>query len=229
MPDAVMIFAAGLGTRMGALTRTCPKPLLQVGGKALLDHALALADTAGIGTKVVNIHYLPDMVRAHLAPRGDVAVADESARILDTGGGLRAAAGLLGCDPVFTLNSDAVWSDDTALTRLAAAWDPDRMDALLLTVPLARAHGRAAPGDFSAAADGRLSRGGDQVYTGAQILSLDTLSHVEEPVFSLNRAWNHAAAKGRLHGLSYPGHWVDVGHPEGLVMANALWDDWGRA
>lgn len=100
------------------------------------------------------------------------------------------------------------------------------MDALLLTVPLTRAEGRAAPGDFSLATDGRLVRGGAHVYTGAQILSLSSLKDREERVFSLNKVWDQASRNGRLFGLEYPGHWVDVGHPEGLVLANKLWDQW---
>ncbi|MEM9393831.1 MAG: nucleotidyltransferase family protein [Pseudomonadota bacterium] len=226
MPNAVMIFAAGFGTRMGALTQSCPKPLLQVGGQPLLHHALGIADSAGIDRKVVNIHYLPDQVRTALKDRADVAISDETSEILDTGGGLKAARPLLGEDAVFTLNSDAIWSDPQVLQPLAEAWDPDRMDALLLTVPLARAKGRPAPGDFALAADGQLERGGAYVYTGAQILSLSTLETVTERAFSLNRIWDGAARENRLFGLEYSGHWVDVGHPEGLVLANKLWDQW---
>jgi MurNAc alpha-1-phosphate uridylyltransferase len=226
MPDAVMIFAAGLGTRMGALTQTCPKPLLQVGGMPLVDHALALADAASVARKVINVHYLADPVCAHLAPRADVQIADERALLRDTGGGLKAARPLLGVDPVFSLNSDAVWSDPAALRLLANAWDPVRMDALLLCVPLARAHGRAAPGDFTQTETGQLIRGGDAVYTGAQILALGGLDDIAEDVFSLNQLWTRSAKAGRLFGIEYPGHWVDVGHPEGLVLANKLWDQW---
>jgi len=226
MPDAVMIFAAGFGTRMGALTKTCPKPLLQVGGKPLLDHALALADRAGVARRVVNTHYLGEQVQGHLATRSDTVISDEADELLDTGGGLRAAKPLLAADPVFTLNSDAVWSDITALAQLAKAWDASRMDALLLTVPLTRAHGRAGAGDFSTDAQGRLHRGGDLVYTGAQIISVKAVEAVEERVFSLNKVWNNAAEAGRIFGLEYPGHWADVGHPEGLVLANGLWEEW---
>ncbi|WP_425092353.1 nucleotidyltransferase family protein [Tropicimonas sp. S265A] len=226
MPDAVMIFAAGFGTRMGALTRSCPKPLLQVGGRTLLDHALDLTDHARVTRRVVNVHYRSGDIMAHLEPRTDIGIADESDRILDTGGGLKAARAALSADPVFTLNSDAVWSDPSALDTLSQAWDPARMDALLLTVPLDRAHGRNAPGDFSQAADGALSRGGDLVYTGAQIVSLAGLDGIAAEVFSLNLLWNRYAETGRLFGVTYPGHWADVGHPEGLVLANRLWAEW---
>lgn len=221
-----MIFAAGFGTRMGVLTKACPKPLLQVGGIRLLDHAVALAEHAGVSRKIVNAHYHADQIYEAVADRPDITVSDERAEILDTGGGLKAARAFFEGDIAFTLNSDAVWSDPDVLSRLERAWDPDRMDALLLTVPLARAHGRTPPGDFDLAPDGTLSRGGDHVYTGAQILSLAGLEQIEDRVFSLNALWDRAYARGRLFGLSYPGHWADVGHPEGLVLANKLWDDW---
>lgn len=226
MPDAVMIFAAGFGTRMGALTRSCPKPLLQVGGRTLLDHALALTNRAGIAKKVVNIHYQGEQVRQAVSNRPDVVISDETHEILDTGGGLKAALGYFDADAAFTLNSDAIWSDENVLGPLLDMWDPVAMDALLLTVPMARAEGRAAPGDFTLGPDNRLTRGGSYVYTGAQILSLATLEEIEDRVFSLNRVWDKAFARGRLFGTEYPGHWVDVGHPEGLVLANKLWDQW---
>ena len=126
-----MLFAAGFGTRMGELTRSRPKPLIPVAGRALLDHALDLAAGAGLSRQVVNAHYLAEQVVAHLDGRG-IPVAVETPEILDTGGGLRAALPLLGPGPVFTLNTDAVWTGPNPLVTLAGAWDPARMDALLL-------------------------------------------------------------------------------------------------
>jgi MurNAc alpha-1-phosphate uridylyltransferase len=219
MPDAVMLFAAGFGTRMGALTARCPKPLIPVAGRPLLDHALDL--TQGIPRRVVNAHYLAPRIAEHLAGR-DVTVMVEEPQILDTGGGLRAALPHLGTDPVFTLNTDAVWSGPNPLGLLAAAWDPARMDALLLCVPLERATGRKGGGDFTFDPQGRLIRGGDMVYTGAQILATDRLQGVPEAVFSLNVIWTAMAAEGRLFGLPYPRHWADVGHPQGIAEAEAM-------
>jgi MurNAc alpha-1-phosphate uridylyltransferase len=214
-----MLFAAGFGTRMGALTADRPKPLITVAGKPLLDHALDL--TTGIPTRVVNAHYLADQIVDHLAGR-DIAVSVERPDILDTGGGLRHALPLLGQGPVFTLNTDAVWRGPNPLDMLHAAWDPDRMDALLLCVPLARAVGRKGGGDFTLGPDGALSWTGDMVYTGAQILRTDSLHDVTEDVFSLHRLWNAALEQGRFCGVTYPGHWADVGHPEGIAMAEEM-------
>ena len=221
MPDALMLFAAGFGTRMGALTADRPKPLIEVAGQPLIDHALALADGFGPLRRVANAHYRAGELEAHLAPR-DVTVSREQPDILDTGGGLRHALPLLDADPVFTLNTDAVWSGPNPLRLLADAWDPTRMDALLLCVPLANAVGRKGGGDFDILGDGRLNRGGDLVYTGAQIVKTNALHAVTEPVFSLNVLWNQMAEQGRLCGLPYPGQWCDVGHPDGIRLAEEV-------
>ncbi len=219
MPDAVMLFAAGFGTRMGALTADRPKPLIKVAGKPLLDHALAL--TQGMGTRVVNAHYLSDQVRAHLSGT-NIRLSEEHPEILDTGGGLRQALPLLDADPVFTLNTDAVWKGPNPLHLLRDAWAPDRMDALLLCVPMARTVGRNGPGDFGLRADGRLHRQGDFVYTGAQIIKTGGLATIPDRSFSLNVLWNAQAAEGRLFGLAYPGRWCDVGHPDGIRLAEEM-------
>ena len=216
-----MLFAAGFGTRMGALSRTRPKPLIPVAGKALLDHALDLADAAGISRKVVNTHYLADQVAAHLTGR-DVVVSHETPDILDTGGGLRHALPLLGEGPVFTLNTDAVWQGPNPLDLLKKAWNPARMDALLVTVPPENAIGHAGPGDFVADPAGRLRRGPGQVYAGAQIICPDALHKIDETAFSLNLLWDDMLARGRIFGLAYPGQWCDVGHPDGIALAEAM-------
>jgi MurNAc alpha-1-phosphate uridylyltransferase len=215
-----MIFAAGLGTRMGALTRERPKPLIEVAGRPLIDQALGFAKEAGASPIVINLHWKADQLRAHLAAE-PVLISDESERLLETGGGLRAALPLLGPGPVWTLNSDAAWRGPNPLLALGRAWRPE-MEALLLLVPRERALGFVRPGDFAPDAAGRLARGSSHVYTGAQILRTEGLSEVADPVFSLNRLWDRALARGRLFGLLYEGDWCDVGRPESLSLAEAL-------
>jgi MurNAc alpha-1-phosphate uridylyltransferase len=222
MPDAVMIFAAGRGTRMAPLTDTRPKPLVEVAGRCLLDHALDLTEAAAIPRRVVNIHYLGAQIAAHLAPRPDILISDESDALLETGGGLRKALPLLGPGPVFTLNSDAVWSDPGALSTLRAAWDPSCMDALLLLVPADRAHGHSGAGDFAMDRDGRLTRAGQLIYTGAQIVDPAGLQDIPEAAFSLNVLWTRLADAGRLFGVIYAGHWADVGTPAGIGIAEDM-------
>ncbi len=220
MPDAAMIFAAGFGTRMGSLTADRPKALLPVGGVPLLDHTLGLAKDAGIGRRVVNAHYLGEQIVDHLANREEI-VCLEKPEILDTGGGLKAALPVLKSQTVFTSNSDAIWSGPNPFSALAKHWMPASMDALLLLVPLDRAVGRQGGGDFDLQ-NGRLIRSGDFVYTGVQILNTDPVVAHRESVFSLNTVWDTIASRDRLYGAVYPGHWCDVGHPEGIALAEQL-------
>ncbi|PKP75598.1 MAG: nucleotidyltransferase [Alphaproteobacteria bacterium HGW-Alphaproteobacteria-6] len=228
-PDALMLYAAGFGTRMGALAADRPKPLIAVAGRALIDHALDIAGAAGIGRIVVNLHYRGEQIRAHLSGRADIRFSPEEAPIAETGGGLKLALPLLGPGPVFTLNSDAVWTGANPLTRLRDAWDPARMEALLLLVPKPRATGHPGPGDFAMAADGRLTRGGDLVYSGAGIIATDRLAAMSQRCFSLNPVWDRMAADGGLFGLLHPGGWCDVGRPEAIALAEAVLTAEGRA
>lgn len=223
-PFPLMLFAAGLGTRMGALTADRPKPMIPVAGKPLIDHALALADAAGVTTRVANLHYRGDQLAAHLRDR-NVALSWETEQILETGGGLRAALPLLGPGPVLTLNSDAVWTGANPLQELMAAWDAARMDALLLLLPVAQALGHSGSGDFLLDAENRISRAKGApglVYSGAQIIRTGLLEQMPEKVFSLNLLWDKMILQGRAFGMVHQGGWCDVGRPDCIPIAEAL-------
>ena len=225
--QSAMVLAAGFGTRMGALTRTRPKPLLTVAGRALIDHALDTAAAAGVRRAVVNLHYLGAQIRAHLAARTapEIAFSDEAPEILDTGGGVVQALPLLGPGAFFALNSDAVFAGRNPLEVLAGAWQPARMDALLLLVPAARARAYTRPGDFFLDEEpGAPRRRGEApaaplVFSGAQILAPQALANTPPGPFSLNLVWDRLIGEGRLAAVTYPDDWVDVGTPEGLAEA----------
>lgn len=227
MSHPVMIFAAGLGTRMGALTRDRPKPLLAVAGRPLIDHALDLARGAGASRIVVNTHAHAAQIEAHLARVApDVAISHE-AELLETGGGLRRALPLLGPGPVHSLNADAVWTGPNPLVLLRAAFDAARMDALLCLVPREAAHAHLGAGDFFLGPEGALAWRGaaaeaPYVYSGAQLIATEPVAAAAEGAFSLREIWWPLLARGRLHGIVHPGPWVDVGHPGGLAAAEAL-------
>ncbi|WP_245824442.1 nucleotidyltransferase family protein [Pseudoruegeria aquimaris] len=216
-----MLFAAGFGTRMGALTADRPKPLVEVAGRPLIDHALALRDDFGPLRTVANLHYRGDQLRRHLQGR-DVLFSEETPEILETGGGLRKALPLLASNPVFTMNTDAAWTGTNPLIQLAEAWDPARMDALLLLIAPERARGHAGGGDFLMAPDGSLKRGPGAIYSGVQILKTDLLDSIPEPAFSLNLLWDAMLRQGRLHGVMHAGGWCDVGRPESIPLAEAM-------
>ena len=224
MPFPLMVFAAGFGTRMGALTANRPKPLIEVAKRPLIDHALDLAKEAGAAPVVVNVHYLAGQLAEHLAGQA-VVLLHERDKILETGGGLRAALPHLGAGPVMTLNSDAVWTGRNPLAQLAAAWDASRMDALLLLLPAGKALGHSGAGDFVIDAAGRISRANGRaggVYLGAQILRTERLTEIDAEVFSLNLLWDRMIAEGRAFGLVHQGGWCDVGRPEGIAQAETL-------
>jgi N-acetyl-alpha-D-muramate 1-phosphate uridylyltransferase len=222
-PFPLMLFAAGFGTRMGALTADRPKPLIPVAGKALIDHALAVADGAGVTRTVVNTHYRAEQMAGHLAGRG-VSISHE-AEILETGGGLKAALPLLGEGPVAILNSDGIWTGANPLLQLAKAWDPTRMEVLLLLLPLDLTLAHGPKGDFRLDGENRLSSGQggeDHVYIGAQIIQPARVDAMPDKVFSLNKPWDQMIAAGTAFGLIHQGRWCDVGQPEGIAEAEAL-------
>lgn len=220
-PEAALLFAAGLGTRMRPLTDDRPKPLVEVAGRALIDHALALVTPLNLSRVVANAHYRGEMLAAHLSGTG-VALSHEAPQVLETGGGLKQALPLLGSGPVFTLNTDAVWRGPNPLEALCAAWDPARMDALLLCVPRGQVHGHKGKGDFLIGPDGRLARGPGAVFSGLQIIKTEGLARIEARVFSMWELWRPMLAAGRMQGLAYEGEWCDVGHPQAIEIAEDM-------
>jgi MurNAc alpha-1-phosphate uridylyltransferase len=223
-PLPLMIFAAGFGTRMGDLTKATPKPLIRVAGRALIDHALALRGPAKIAKAVINLHYLGAQIEQHLAGQ-DVTISWERDQILETGGGLRAALPLLGNDAVLALNSDAVWTGANPLVQLLDAWQPTRMDSLLLLLARENALGHTGVGDFILAADGRISRAKGQaapIYLGAQIQKVSSILAITDTVFSLGQVWDRQISAGRAYGIIHQGGWCDVGSPDGIALAEEL-------
>ena len=220
MTTPILLFAAGFGTRMGALTADRPKPLVQVAGRCLIDHALDLTTNQPVGPHVVNLHYRGDMLRHHLADR-DIIFSDEADAILETGGGLRRAMPLLGGSPVLTLNTDAVWHGPNPVAALLSAWRDD-MECLLLTVPPRHAHGHRGGGDFLRDANGRLTRGKGEVYSGLQMIRTDDLPKIGETAFSMNLLWDRIMGRAGLFGVSYTGDWCDVGQPQSIDIAQSM-------
>lgn len=223
--DTAMVMAAGMGKRMRPLTASMPKPMVRVAGKPLIDHALDRLAESGVENAVVNVHYLADALEAHVVTREwpKVVISDERDALLETGGGLVKAQGLLP-DPFFCLNADNIWLDGprTAFQDLSARWNPDEMDALLLLVGHARAENFTGKGDFHMDGIGRLKRRQSGriapfIYTGIQLVSKRLLRDSPEGKFSTNILWNRAMAEGRLFGLSFTGLWYEVGTPEAIA------------
>jgi len=230
IPRSAMILAAGYGTRMRPLTDKMPKPLVPVGGKALINHVLDRLAAVGVETAVVNVHHFADQIEQHLKPRRAprIAISDERAGVLGTGGGVAKALPLLGTAPFFHVNSDTLWIDGVKpnLERLATAFQPDEMDALLLLAPTATSVGYAGRGDFAMGPDGRLRRRAERevvpfVYAGIAILSPALFRDAPGGAFPLTQLFDRAIEEERLFGLRLEGVWMHVGSPDAVAAAEA--------
>src|SRR5271165_2051134 len=227
-PAKAMVLAAGLGLRMRPLTERMPKPLVPVAGRPLLDHVLDKLGEAGVTEAVVNVHYLPDQIIDHVATRGSprVIISDERDQVLGTGGGVVKALPLLGQQPFFHVNSDTMWIDgvQSNLKRLAQAFDPARMDILLLMAPTANSIGYGGRGDYTMLPDGALRKRREHqvvpfVYAGAAIMSPSLFADAPAGEFSLTTMFDRANERERLFGLRLDGVWMHVGSPDAISAA----------
>ena len=227
--DTAMVLAAGLGKRMRPLTASQPKPLVRVAGKPLVDHALDRLAEAGVARAVVNVHYLGDALEAHVLERAapKVTISDEREQLLETGGGMVRAQGLLP-DPFFCINSDNIWLDGPrdAFHDLSQSWDAERMDALLMLVPHCGAHNFRGKGDFHMDTRGRVTRRRSGriapfIFTGIQLVSHRMLRDAPEGPFSTNVLWDRAIEEGRLFGVAFTGQWFEVGTPAAIAPTEA--------
>jgi MurNAc alpha-1-phosphate uridylyltransferase len=228
MPRRAMVLAAGLGTRMRPFNGQIPKPLVQVGGKALIDYVLDRLADAGVDRAVVNVHHLADHIERHLAARRrpTIVFSDERRELLGTAGGVLNALPQLGDAPFFHVNSDTIWIDGVQpnLARLAEAFDAERMDALLLLASTTSSTGYAGRGDFTMAPDGQLIRRGERdvvpfVYAGAAVMTPAFFAGTPAGPSSMSPLFDRAAEAGRLYGLRLEGIWMHVGTPEAVAAA----------
>jgi len=231
MPRKAMVLAAGLGLRMRPLTLERPKPLITVGEKTMLDHALDRLADAGVETAVVNAHYRGEMIEAHLKGRtAPKIVLSHEETLLETGGGVKKALPHLGTEPAFVVNADILWLDgpQQALKRAAAHWDPERMDALLLLMSTTKAVGYEGRGDFHMDPLGRLTRRGEGeiapfVFAGVQIVKPELFAwDTPDGAFSTNLVWDRLQESGRLFGLAHDGAWFHIGTPAALLESEEL-------
>ncbi len=229
-PKTAMVLAAGLGTRMRPLMDDRPKALVEVGGRALIDHVLDRLANAGVERAVVNVHWFADRLEVHLKSRGrgpEIVISDERPELLETGGGLKKARPLLGDDPVFVANIDSVWIDrGDALRHLIRLWDPDRMDAALLLARREGSIGFEGDGDFFLGEDGHLTFRGEAAsapfaYMGVHITRPDYADAGPDGPFSLSPLWRRSAEAGRLFGCVLDGDWMHVGDPQARDEAEA--------
>jgi MurNAc alpha-1-phosphate uridylyltransferase len=226
LPRSAMVLAAGLGTRLRPVTEALPKPLIEINGRALLDHAIDRLAMAGVECVVVNIHYKAAMMKAHLARREHPRIVlSEEAELLDTGGGVAQGLPFLG-EVFFVINGDVVWLDneEPALSRLTDAFDPIDTDAVLLLQRTLTAVGYEGDGDYFLDTRGipRRRRRGEiapYLFAGIQVLHRRLFADPPGRIFSLVRLFDRAEAAGRLRAIEHDGEWFHVGTPQGLAEA----------
>ncbi len=217
-----MIMAAGFGTRMRPLTDDRPKPLVELRGRTLLDHALDRLVAAGVTMVVINLHYRAQQVKDHLAKRRDIEIRySMEEEILGTGGGVVKALPNFDGEPFFVLNSDSVWVEGyvAPLIAMQRAWQPEKMDGLLLLAAMTTAMGYEGRGDFLLDANGHIARVPERTsspyaYPGVQIAHPRLFADAPAGAFSTNVMWDRAIAKGRLYGMRLDGVWIHVGTPD---------------
>ena len=228
-PDTAVILSAGVGSRMRPLSLATPKPLLKLTGQPILAHVLARLACAGVQNILVNTHHLADQMEAFCADRPGVRVIRE-AQLLETGGAVAAmlTRNLLPDAPFYIINGDSFWADGPSdtLVRMARAFNPARMDALLLLARTAGVAGQTRQGDFLWPRDGGLQRRGERdvapyVFAGVQITTPALFANAPEAPFSLNLLWDQAMTSGRLDAVVHDGIWFHLSTPEDLARANA--------
>jgi N-acetyl-alpha-D-muramate 1-phosphate uridylyltransferase len=220
-----MVLAAGLGTRLRPITNTVPKPLVEINGRTLIDHAIDRLVMAGVEHVVVNVHYKAAMIAEHLARRDHPRIElSEESELLDTGGGVARALPLLG-EAFFVVNSDVFWLDGEtpALLRVVTTFDPEAMDAVLLLQRTATAVGYDGNGDYFLEVNGRPHRRREgevppYLFAGIQLLHRRLFDEAPGHAFSLVRLFDRAEAAGRLAAIVHDGDWYHVGTPEGLTL-----------
>jgi N-acetyl-alpha-D-muramate 1-phosphate uridylyltransferase len=223
-PRRAMVLAAGRGMRLRPVTETLPKPLVELNGRTLLDHAIDRLAAVGVNQVIVNVHYMAAKIVAQLARRDtppDIEIIEE-AELLETGGGVANALCSLG-EMFFVINADVFWLDgkDSTLLRLTRAFDPERMDAVLLLARTASAVGYDGDGDYLLDPAGTPRRRHEReiapfLFAGIQLLHRRLFDDWPQRVFSSVRLFDRAEEAGRLHAIVHDGEWYHIGTPAGL-------------
>lgn len=216
-----MILAAGRGERLRPLTDTTPKPLIEAGGRSLIEHHLVALARNGHTRIVINHAHLGGQIETRLGDGSRYGVridySREGASALETGGGILRALPLLGDDPFVIVNAD-VWTDYPF-----ASLNPPRGLAHLVLAPNPPHHPR---GDF-AFVEGAVSNEGTELYTytGIAALRSELFAGCTPGAFPLAPLLRAAAARGEVSGELYRGAWRDVGTPESLQALRKLLQD----
>ena len=204
-----MLLAAGLGKRLRPITDTTPKPMLEVGGKPLIEHHLERLRAGGIQDVVINLHHLGDQIHSRLGDGAQLGINISysiETELLETGGGIKKALPMLGDSPFLVASADTYLDFD--LGRLPKELPAGMLGLLVMTNnPPHHPEGDYSPGDNSI-----LRLDGDLLtYTGTGMLHPDLVRDVPDSVFMLRKVFDDAVRVGKLLGIEHDGYWCDVG------------------
>jgi MurNAc alpha-1-phosphate uridylyltransferase len=235
--DTMMVFAAGLGTRMQDLTRNTAKPLVYVAGRPVLYHVLDFACTSGCEKIVINVHYFADQmidaINKYTFPKNIFVVIEHEDVRLETGGGLRNA--FLKHFPdekaIFTINADnIVQYTINPFDRLRSYWDESTMDLLMLTQNIQDVVGEVGRADFTMLDRndifGRLYQPDtrrDLLFTGVQIVKPSLLDSYQVEPFSITRVYKESFRNEKVYGVqNHGGRFLHISRPHDLEQINEI-------
>lgn len=227
-PTHAFVLAAGLGTRLRPYTDTLPKPMVPVQCRPLIDYIFDHLKEAGVKNITVNLHHKADVLREFLPLRSDLNITQSyEEELLETGGGIKKALSTLGEEPFFIINGDAFWidaPDNKTLAAMASAFEPDKMDMLLLLQPVDRMKLTKGVGDYDRKPDGQIVRSIER--TGLFMFAGITLCHPRifkdspDGKFSMRVLMDKAQDVNRLYSVENPGDWHHISTPEDLEAVN---------
>jgi MurNAc alpha-1-phosphate uridylyltransferase len=226
-----MIFAAGLGKRLGSITKEIPKALLEINGKTVLHHAVEKLSESGFDEIIVNVHYFADMVEREIDRlRGKgfcLTVSDERKQLLETGGGLFNARWFFDDSPFLLYNADII----TDLDLLALYKYHQERNSLVTLSVSDRDDERVFLIDNEGLVRGWRNRStGETIMTGEKIINLKEVAfsgvhvvnpfifmYMKEGIYSLTTLYLELAADHKIQALKMDsGYWTDIGTPDDL-------------
>lgn len=224
IPNQAFILAAGMGSRLRPYTDNLPKPMVEISNKPLLGYIFDHLKQAGINDIIVNTHYKPAAIQEYCADLTDIQITiSHEEELLDTGGALARNIAHFN-DSFFVINGDAFWEASPegkgVLPEMAAAWDDEKMDILMLLQPVSSMELTQGIGDYNILPDGRairsLNKKGQYMFTSVRINHPRIFENAPVAAFSYLELMDKAQSQGRLYALIHKGDWHHISTPQDL-------------
>ena len=229
-PDKAFILAAGMGTRLRPHTDTMPKPMVPVAGRPIIDYTLDKLAAIGVQEAVVNLHYLPHVLKNHLSGRTSPKITlSEEEILLNTGGGVKKCLNFFENAPFYMINGDALWENGPkdALLSLSEAFDARTSDLILLLQPVERMALTHGVGDYDVIGKDAVrnrKKQGRFMFTGIRIVHprLFAYPQTTPEIFSFLALMDEAEKRGRLSYIIHEGDWHHISTPDDLAAVDRV-------